>query len=508
MSPDQHETGPDPKEQLRATTPAALVVFGATGDLAHRKLYPALGSLGLHGQLPDRFAVVGSARTPMSDVEFGDTVRKAAAESGEPELADALDNDNIAFRFVAGSFDDAATFARLRDMLDELERDHGTGGNHVYYLATIPDIFPAVACGLGEAGLARESEGRFRRIVIEKPIGHDLESARQVNASLHASFEERQVYRIDHYLGKETVQNILALRFANAIFEPIWNRRYVDNVQITVAETDGVAHRGAFYEHAGALRDIVQNHLMQVLALTAMEPPATFDPNAIRDEKVKVLRSVHIDTDNLREMVVRAQYERGTVEGEEVPAYREEDGVSPGSLVETYVALRLHVDNWRWAGVPMYLRTGKRLPRRTTEVVLQFKQVPHLPLPASAVDTIEPNAMILRIQPDDGIALHFGAKVPGPSFKVRSVKLDFKYGEAFTERRPEAYERLLLDVLVGDPTLFIRVDEVEQAWQIVQPILDAFQSGRIPLARYSAGSWGPREADDLVRVDADRWREL
>jgi glucose-6-phosphate 1-dehydrogenase len=501
-------TVPDraPMDALRAGVPAALVVFGATGDLAHRKLYPALGSLAARGQLPDRFAIVGSARTPMSDDEFTDAVRKAAAAGGDPALADALDTERIAFRYSAGSFDDEKTFLQLRDVLAALEREHGTGGNHVYYLATVPSAFPNVARGLGAAGLATEDGGRFRRIVVEKPIGRDLASARQVNAALHESFAEGQIYRIDHYLGKETVQNILALRFANAIFEPIWNRRYIDHVQITVAEEVGVEHRGGFYEQAGALRDIVQNHLMQVLSFTAMEPPATFEPDAIRDEKVKVLRSVRIDPDRLNSRIVRAQYDGGVVQGEEVPAYREEEGVAPESTTETYVALALTIDNWRWAGVPMYLRTGKRLPKRVTEVALQFKQVPHLPLPPSAVDTIEPNVMVLRIQPDDGIALQFGAKVPGPSWHVRPVQLDFSYGEAFTEHRPEAYERLLLDALVGDPTLFLRADEVEQAWVIVQPLLDAFESGSLPLTQYASGTWGPAEADALVQSDCDAWR--
>jgi glucose-6-phosphate 1-dehydrogenase len=378
----------------------------------------------------------------------------------------------------------------------------------VYYLAIPPTTFIPVIEGLREAGLNKPgANGHFARLVVEKPYGRDLQSARELDATVHSAFHESDVYRIDHYLGKETVQNLLALRFANAIFEPIWNRRYVDHVQITVAESLGVESRGSFYEQAGALRDIVQNHVMQVLSLALMEPPATFDAQGVRDEKVKALRAVDIMTvEEVPERVVRGQYQRGWVGGQEVPGYREEDGVDPYSTTETFVAMRLDVDNWRWAGVPIYVRTGKRLPKRVTEVALQFRPAPHLPFAANQAEDLGPNTLVLRIQPDEGIALRFGAKVPGQTFRVRSVSMDFIYGAAFLEETPEAYERLLLDALLGDPTLFIRADEVEQAWLIVDPIMKAWEYGEALLAKYEAGTWGPPEADELIRRDGRAWR--
>jgi glucose-6-phosphate 1-dehydrogenase len=413
-----------------------------------------------------------------------------------------------AFRYVAGDYGDPDTYDRLGKVLDELDRERGTGGNRLYYLATPPATFPVIAAALADAGLNHPTrDGAFVRIVIEKPFGHDGKSAAELDRVVHASFDESQVYRIDHYLGKETVQNVLALRFANAIFEPVWNRRYVDHVQITVAESLGVGHRGGFYEEAGALRDIVQNHVMQVLALTLMEPPATFDPNAIRDEKVKALRAVDpFSPEDVRREVVRGQYTRGWVEGDEAPGYREEEGVHPHSLRETYVAMKLTVDNWRWAGVPFYVRTGKRLPKRVTEVAMEFKAVPHLPFASDQAEGLEADALVLRIQPDEGITLRFGAKVPGQAFRVRSVSMDFFYGAAFLEEPPEAYERLLLDALIGDPTLFIRSDEVAQAWRICDPLLTAWEEYDVPLARYEAGTWGPAEADALLARDSRRWR--
>jgi glucose-6-phosphate 1-dehydrogenase len=492
-------------------TSAALVVFGATGDLAHRKLYPALASLAARGQLPRRLVIVGVSRTRMTDEDFATEVRNSIAKAGEgdtPGRQTALDDRGVKYSYIPGSFDDGQTFRTLGEVLNACDAEYGTSGNALYYLSTIPQLFGKVAAGLGRAGLAEESPDTFRRFVVEKPFGRDLETSRALDAELHRYFREHQIFRIDHYLAKETVQNILALRFTNTIFEPIWNRRYVDHVQITVAEDLGVEHRGTFYEQSGALRDILQNHLLQVLALTAMEPPASFDANAIRDEKVKALRSIRpLDPSALARLVVRGQYTRGEIGGVEVPGYRDEEGVSPESNVETFLALELDVDNWRWAGVPIYVRTGKRLPRRVTEVALRYKQVPFLPLPPTAVDSVEPNTMVLHIQPDEGITLEFAAKVPGSPFRVRGVDLDFRYGRAFEEKAPEAYERVLGDALLGDATLFIRADEVDQAWRIVQPLIDAFEAGTVPLSFYPAGTWGPPEADDLLAQSyGDTWR--
>jgi glucose-6-phosphate 1-dehydrogenase len=487
----------------RRAPPLVLVVFGASGDLTSRKLLPALERLASRRQLPAAFSVVGVARTEMTDDEFRDLARKAVSDAGP-----TWDGLVAGFRYVAGEYDDHATFERLCQVLDEVDEERGTGGNRVYYLATVPTVFAQVAEALAKHGLNRpQQEGAFVRIVVEKPYGRDLASALELDNRLHAVFDEPQLYRIDHYLGKETVQNVLALRFANAIFEPVWDRRYVDHVQITVAEELGVGHRGGFYESAGALRDIVQNHVLQVLALTLLEPPATIDAKGIRDEKVKALRAVEImSAEDVTTNVVRAQYGPGWVMGEPVAGYREEEGVAPDSVTETYVAMRLRIDSWRWAGVPVYVRTGKRLPKRVTEVAMEFREVPHLPFKRGQSQGLDPNTLVLRIQPDEGITLRFGAKVPGQEFRVRSVSMDFSYGAAFLEEAPEAYERLLLDAMVGDPTLFIRADEVEQAWRIVQPLLDAFAEGRPPLVTYEAGTWGPSEADALLAWDGHRWR--
>jgi len=495
----------------RVAPPAVLVVFGASGDLTSRKLMPAVENLALRRLLPAGFSVVGVARTEMDDDGFREMMRKAVADAGGggEDAKHVWDAFTGGFRYVSGDYGHPETFSKLKGVLDELDAARGTAQNRLYYLATPPDTFPIVVQGLAACGLTRPAhDDAFVRIVIEKPFGRDTRSAEKLDQVVHEAFEERQVYRIDHYLGKETVQNVLALRFANAIFEPIWNRRYVNHVQITVAESLGVGHRGGFYENAGALRDIVQNHVMQVLALTLMEPPSTFDAGGIRDEKVKALRAVDIMTpDEVAQNVVRAQYRAGWVQGSEVQGYRDEEGVDPHSQTETYLAMRLRVDNWRWAGVPIYVRTGKYLPKRVTEVAMEFNRVPHLPFATSQAEGLEADALVLRIQPDEGITLRFGAKVPGQAFRVRSVSMDFFYGAAFLEETPEAYERLLLDALVGDPTLFIRSDEVAQAWRIVEPVIDAFSEGDLPLARYEAGTWGPPEADALIDRDGRRWRK-
>jgi glucose-6-phosphate 1-dehydrogenase len=487
----------------RKAPPGVIVIAGASGDLTHRKILPALGQLCRRRLLPTAFAVVGMARTQMDDDGFRQLMTEAVGDA-PPGWDEVVKHS----RYVAGDYADTQTFLSLKRVLNELEADIGVHGNRTYYLATIPAVFDEVSNQLKAAGLNRpEHSGTAVRLVIEKPFGRDLKSARALDRALHRSFREEQIYRIDHYLGKETVQNVLALRFANAIFEPLWNRRYVDHVQITVAESLGVEKRGGFYETAGALRDIVQNHVMQVLSLTLMEPPASMDAQGIRDEKVKALRAVVIPTpDQVRTNVIRAQYDSGWSEGVAVPAYRQEPDVSPTSQTETYVAMKLELDNWRWAGVPVYIRTGKRLPKRVTEVALQFKGVPHLVFSKAESRDLQPNALVLRIQPDEGVALRFGAKVPGQAFNVRDVLMDMSYGTAFFGEAPEAYERLLLDAMVGDPTLFIRSDEVDQAWQIVDPILTEFASPSMPLAGYAAGTWGPRQADQLIERDGRQWR--
>ena len=491
-------------DRVGCAPPLALVVFGASGDLTARKLLPALAALAGHDALPPHFAVVGVARTEWGDDDF----RQVALQAGGSDNA-AWQKLVANFRYVPGEYGHPDTFDRLRTVLDDLDRTVGTSGNRVYYLATVPDLFAEVAGALARHGANVPGPGgSFARLVVEKPYGRDLASALALDAALHDAFDEQQIYRIDHYMGKETVQNVLALRFANAVFEPVWNRRYVDNVQITVAEQLGVEHRGGFYEHAGALRDIVQNHVMQVLALTLMEPPAVVDAQGIRDEKVKLLRAVEVpDVDTAVGIGVRGQYTAGTVDGVSVPGYREEQDVDPASRTETFVAMKLAVDNWRWAGVPIYVRTGKRLPSRVTEVALQFHRVPHLAFGGRLARDLRANSLLVRIQPDEGICLLFGAKVPGEDFRLRSVGMNFSYADAFPGVTADAYERLLHDVMIGDPTLFVRTDEVERAWQIVDPFLAAWSEDGVPLSHYPAGSWGPHEADLLLVRDLRQWHQ-
>jgi glucose-6-phosphate 1-dehydrogenase len=484
--------------------PLAMVIFGASGDLTARKILPALAELANRGRLSEQFTVVGVARTQWTDDEFRDVALKADSAGGETWAKLVA-----RFRYVPGEYAATETFDKLKEILGASDKDLGTGGNRLYYLATIPEVFALVAEALAKEGCNQPGEGgQFVRLVVEKPFGRDLDSALELDAQLHRAFDEDQIFRIDHYLGKETVQNVLALRFANAIFEPIWNRRYVEQVQITVAESIGVEHRGGFYETAGALRDIVQNHVMQVLALTMMEPPTWMDAAHIRDEKVKLLKSIAIPTpDEAVDKSVRGQYVAGMVEQVPVPGYREEQGVDPESQTETFVALRLHVENWRWAGVPVYVRTGKRLAARVTEIALQFHEVPFLAFEGALSRQLRPNVLVLRIQPHEGISLHFGAKVPGEAFRVQSVSMDFGYEQAIHATGMDGYTRLLFDAMSGDPTLFIRTDEVEQAWRIVDPYLAAWSEPGGGLHFYDAGTWGPHIADLLLERSGDSWRD-
>jgi len=497
----------DEQRLPRAPEPGVMVIFGASGDLTARKLVPALYDLAAARRLPMEFAVVGISRTEMGHDEFRQRLREALDEHRSGRVSeDVWESFSKGLFYLAGDSKKSETYEELKGFLKEMDEERGTGGNRIFYLSSSPSLFPVIVERLGEAGMNQEEDGCYSRLVVEKPFGRDLGSARELNGDIRRYFEETQIYRIDHYLGKDTVQNILALRFSNGIFEPVWNQHYVDHVQITVAEDIGVGSRGAFYEEAGALRDIVQNHVMQVLCLTAMEPPVTFDAESVREEKVKVLKAVRpIFEDEVDLYAVRGQYEKGWIFGDEVEGYRDEKDVAPDSTTDTYVALKLFIDNWRWAEVPFYLRAGKRLPKKATEIAIQFRPTPHTPFARGETEGLEPNVLVLRIQPEEGISLKIGAKVPGTGFEVTSVNMDLLYGTAFLEEAPDAYQRLLLDLMLGDPTLFIRADEAEGAWSILQPVMHAWsESGEIPT--YPAGSWGPEEADDLLERDGREWR--
>ncbi len=489
----------------RVPMPCAVVIFGATGDLAGRKLVPALYNLHLRHLLPAGFAVIGVSRSDVGgDEGFRSMMREHCEKHSRTPVSDP---EWAAFEgmlsYVAGPFDDASTYEAIDAALGRAATERGSGQSALFYLSVPPSVFPVIIEQLGSSGLSDEDEGRWRRVVIEKPFGHDLASGRELAEVVHGSFEEQQVFRIDHYLGKETVQNILVFRFANGIFEPVWNRNFIDHVQITVSEAIGVGSRGKFYEEAGALRDIVQNHMLQVLSFVAMEPAASFDAEAVRDERGKLLSSVR---PLLPSDVVRGQYAPGFADGEPASGYREETGVAPDSEVETYVAARISIDNWRWAGTPFYLRTGKRLPKRVTEVAIQFKQVPHLPFSYSAAEQLEPNVLVLRIQPDEGIALRFGAKVPAPRVVMRTVQMDFQYDTAFAVPPAEAYETLLLDAMRGDSTNFPRQDAVDESWRIVEPIIDSWHEQGGAAHPYPSGTWGPEASDQLLAGDGRRWR--
>jgi glucose-6-phosphate 1-dehydrogenase len=484
----------------RTPDPCVLVVFGASGDLTKRKLFPALYSLAYRGLLPERFAVVGVARTEQTTKQFVTSLRTAVKQfARDPYRSDVFESLAAAVRYVATDFSDDAGEDLVDGTLDELDRTRGTGGNRLHYLAVPPQAFEMVVREIGER---REREG-WGRVIVEKPFGRDLASARALSATVKRWFREEEVFRIDHYLGKETVQNLMALRFSNGIFEPLWNRQLIDHVQITVAESIGVEGRAGYYERAGAIRDIFQNHLLQLLALTAMEAPIDFTADAVRNEKVKVLRAMRTPAPD---SVVRGQYGRGWIEGEEVPGYREEPGVDPRSQTETYIAAKLYVDNWRWAGTPFYVRAGKRLARRETTIAIQFQRAPHPPFEAIAGDGLRPNVLLIHVQPDEGVSLAIGAKVPGAGMSIRTVHMDFLYGGAFREGVPEAYERLILDAMLGDATLFTREDEVEEQWKLVDAIIGAWGRDRIAFPNYPAGAWGPPAADELLHRDGRSWR--
>jgi glucose-6-phosphate 1-dehydrogenase len=493
----------------RAAAPCSVVIFGASGDLTRRKLVPALYNLHLDRLLPAGLALVGAARRPLSDSAFADAIRDGIVRNSRRPLdLDLWKEMAPRISYVPCSFEDADGYRRLADHLARLDRERGTGGNRLFYLATPPSAYPTIVRNLALAGLGRPGAGgTFARVVVEKPFGRDLATARSLNAEIHSAFEERDVFRIDHYLGKETVQNLMVFRFGNAIFEPLWGRGYVDHVQIAVAETLGVEGRGDYVEEAGILRDIVQNHMFQLLCLTAMEPPVSLDADAIRDEKVKVLRSLRpVPPERAPAVSVRGRYAAGASGGRAVPGYLEEPGVAGDSRTETYAALRVFVDNWRWAGVPFYLRSGKRLPKRVTEIALTFRQVP-LKLFGRGAGP-DANTLALRIQPDEGITLRFDSKVPGPEARIQPVAMEFRYGTSFGQEPPEAYERLLLDAILGDPTLFIRRDEVEACWAWIDPIESGWAAAGGAPAEYPAGSWGPPEADALLERDGRAWRRL
>jgi glucose-6-phosphate 1-dehydrogenase len=486
----------------RTPEPCALVVFGASGDLTARKIFPALYSLSLRRLLPDQFGVVGVARTEQTTKQWVATMREAVRQYARDEFDESVWETLAAgLRYVATDFADDEGQDAVIAQLNELDEKRGTEGNRVFYLAVPPAAFETIVDELGER---QDRVKGWTRLIVEKPFGRDRASARALNEALRRSFAEDQVFRIDHYLGKETVQNMLALRFANGIFEPVWNRQFIDHIQITVSESIGVGSRAGFYESAGAIRDIFQNHLLQLVALTAMEPPIDFTADSVRNEKVKVLRSLHTPGPK---SIVRGQYGRGLIEGEEVPGYREEDGVDANSTTETFIAGKLYVDNWRWADTPFYVRAGKRLARRETTIAIQFQRAPHPPFAEIAGDGLRPNVLLIHVQPDEGVSLAVGAKVPGQGMSIRTVHMDFLYGGAFRTGLPEAYERLILDAMLGDATLFTRADEVDEQWALVDSIVAAWERDRPVFPNYEAGSWGPRAAAELIERDGRSWRK-
>ena len=486
---------------VRKPDPCALVIFGASGDLTHKKLLPALYALAFRRLLPERFAIVGVSRSEASDGEFRAQMREAVEQHARDEFREEIwDSLADGLHYIGTDFADEAGEDRLHELLGRLDQERGLDGNRLCYLAVPPGAFPTIVDALGK----RRSTTGWTRLIVEKPFGNNLQSARELTTMLAEHFVEDEIFRIDHYLGKETVQNMLALRFANGIFEPIWNREFIDHVQITVAESIGTEGRAGYYESSGAIRDIFQNHLLQLLALTAMEPPIDFSAESVRNEKVKVFRSMHTPGPK---SVVRGQYGRGFVAGEEVPAYREEPGVAPDSPTDTYVAAKLYVDNWRWADTPFYVRMGKRLARRETTIAIQFKRAPHPPFVETSAEGLRPNVLLVHVQPDEGVSLAIGAKVPGQGMTIRTVHMDFLYGGAFRTGMPEAYERLILDCMIGDQTLFTRADEIEEQWLLVDTIVAAWQRDRPSFPNYAAGTWGPPSARGLLERDGRAWRD-
>ncbi|MFD0886845.1 glucose-6-phosphate dehydrogenase [Streptosporangium algeriense] len=499
----------DPRDKRlpRVAGPCVLVLFGVTGDLARKKLLPAIYDLANRGLLPPGFSLVGFARRDWQDQDFAQLTHDAVKEHARtPFREEVWKQLSEGIFFCPGEFTDDGAFDALAMMLKEIDQTRGTGGNYGFYLSVPPKFFPVVVQQLKRTGLANAPEDSWRRVVIEKPFGHDLRSAQELNAITSAVFPESSVFRIDHYLGKETVQNILALRFANNLFEPIWNRGYVDHVQITMAEDIGIGGRAGYYDGIGAARDVIQNHLLQLLALVAMEDPTSFGADSLRREKEKVLKAVQLPPD-LTLSTARGRYGPGWQGGEPVAGYTQEDGIPPDSITETYAAVKLEIANRRWAGVPFYLRTGKRLSRRVTEVAVIFQRAPHLPFSKDDTEILGQNALVIRVQPDEGITVRFGSKVPGTAMEVRDVSMDFAYGESFMESSPEAYERLLLDVLIGDPPLFPHQREVELSWKILDPIED-FWATQGPPEEYPSGTWGPTSADEMMARDGREWRRL
>ena len=508
--PAEGSTPPERGEH-RIADPCLMVICGASGDLTKRKLIPALCNLAQENLLSPQFAIVGVATSDLTSESFRDQLNqdiKSFATSSMSEEVWAWLRKRI--YYVRGSFEEAGTYARLGETIAEVARELAIPGNHFYYLAVAPRFFGTIVRHLGEAGLVREQDGQWRRVIIEKPFGRNLESARSLNAEIGQVLREPQIYRIDHYLGKETVQNLMVFRFGNGIFEPIWNRGYIDHIQITAAETVGVEQRGGYYETSGALRDMVPNHLFQLVSLTAMEPPISFHADAVRDEQAKALHALQVPSlEEVLRTTVRGQYGEGSVDGKTLPAYRTEPGVATNSATETYVAMKLMIDSWRWADVPFYLRTGKRLAARVTEIAIQFKRAPFMLFRDTPIGSLTTNQLVLRIQPNEGISLRFGAKMPGPIMRQAPVEMDFSYHDYFGTNPATGYERLLYDCMVGDQTLFQRADMVEAGWQVLEPVLDVWNA--LPprnFPNYPAASWGPKEADELLEREGRAWREI